>query len=68
MDCCHNINVNTGCCFDSIIPVITTTDANAIIYTLYILYAQYIITIAITFIRQSVSVMVINSLIVNKKV
>lgn len=38
MDCCHNINVNTGCCFNSILRVITTTDANDIKYTLYILY------------------------------
>lgn len=39
MDCCHNIDVNTGCCFNLILHVITTTDANDIKYTLYILYA-----------------------------
>ena len=49
MDCCHNINVYSGCCSHIILHVITTTDANDIKYTLYIMYSQYIITIAITF-------------------
>ena len=48
--------------------VITTTDANAIKYTLYIMYSQYIITIAITNCYILLLVMVINSLLMNKKV
>ena len=42
--------------------VITTTDANDIRYTKYIMYQQYIITIAITNTLILVFVMVINSI------
>ena len=38
MDCRHNIDVNSGCCFNLILHIITTTDANDIKYALYILY------------------------------
>lgn len=56
------------CNLITILYVIITTDANAIRYTNYILYSLYIITIAITNYCISIFVMVINSILLNKKV